>query len=94
MSRLGLPDSHSLSESVVPIEGGSETVRVQGDGDITDLGDSDSLNFDVGNVGDIMDILADLYVSLGDAQTGSKIRDGKLFTERITVGDIIMNNFC
>ena len=44
-------------------------------------------------IGDIMDILADLYVSLGDAQTGRKIRDGKLFTERITVGDIIMTNF-
>ena len=36
-------------------------------------------------IGDIMDIVADLYRSVGDVQTGEKIRGGKTFTHRLMV---------
>ena len=36
-------------------------------------------------IGDMLDVLADLYVNLGDEETGAKIRYGKTYTERVTV---------
>ena len=36
-------------------------------------------------IGDMLDVLADLYVNLGDEENGEKIRYGKTYTERVTV---------
>ena len=40
----------------------------------------------IGAIGDLMDDLADLYGALGDAKTGERIRYGKVYTDKVTVG--------
>ena len=37
-------------------------------------------------IGDLMEDLADLYGALGDAKTGERIRYGKVYTDKVTVG--------
>ena len=37
-------------------------------------------------IGELMDDLADLYGALGDAKTGERIRYGKVYTDKVTVG--------
>ena len=39
-------------------------------------------------IGDLMEDLADLYVVLGDDKTGERIRYGKVYTDKVTVGDV------